>query len=302
MCELFAMSARQPSTVQLSLEEFSRHGGLSGPHKDGWGVAWYEEGDARLVKETLPAAGSACVRFIQANPFVSAFVISHVRKATQGTVALRNCQPFLRELGGAWHSFAHNGDLPGIEADARFHSVVHQRVGETDSEQAFCALLERMRPLWAAGRVPALEARLCVVRRFAADLRSLGPANFIYCDGDALFAHADRRHQVDGSIRPPGLWRLARHCPAGGELAADGLRIEAHVEQEVVLVASVPLTAEHWEPLGYGDILVAHRGRIESVARNRKSASTAAPLASRAVAARPRKAAPTTSPTADPPP
>jgi glutamine amidotransferase len=94
MCELFAMSARYPSTVRLSLEEFSRHGGLSGPHKDGWGIAWYDERDVRLVKETSPAAGSPCVRFIQDNPFVSPFVISHVRKATRGAVALRNCQPF----------------------------------------------------------------------------------------------------------------------------------------------------------------------------------------------------------------
>ena len=41
MCELFGMSTRRPSTVTLSLEEFSRHGGLSGPHKDGWGIALY---------------------------------------------------------------------------------------------------------------------------------------------------------------------------------------------------------------------------------------------------------------------
>ena len=68
MCELFAMSARYPSTVQLSLEEFSRHGGLSGPHKDGWGIGWYEEGDIRLVKERDPAVSSACGRFIQTNP------------------------------------------------------------------------------------------------------------------------------------------------------------------------------------------------------------------------------------------
>lgn len=35
MCELFSMSARLPAEVRFSLEEFSRHGGLSGPHKDG---------------------------------------------------------------------------------------------------------------------------------------------------------------------------------------------------------------------------------------------------------------------------
>jgi len=263
MCELFGMSARVPSTVRLSLEEFSRHGGLSGPHKDGWGIAWYEERDVRLVKETRPAAGSACVGFIQSHPFVSPFVISHVRKATRGEVALRNCQPFVRELGGAWHSFAHNGDLAGIERHPRLRPQVFRPIGETDSELAFCALLELLRPLWQGGAVPAVEARWRVVEAFAAELRALGPANFLYCDGDALFAHADRRHQAEGSLRPPGLWRLARHCQAGGELAASGLHIESHgSEQDVALFASVPLTADDWSPLASGELLVARGGRL----------------------------------------
>jgi predicted glutamine amidotransferase len=262
MCELFAMSARYPSTVRLSLEEFSRHGGLSGPHKDGWGIAWYDERDVRLVKEISPAADSPCVRFIQDNPFVSPLVVSHVRKATRGGVALRNCQPFVRELGGAWHSFAHNGDLVGIERDGRLKPEAYRPVGETDSELAFCALLERLRPLWRANAPPDVAARLRVIEAFATELRGLGPSNFLYCDGDALFAHADRRHQEDGTIRPPGLWRLARHCAAGGELSATGLRIESHgATQDVVLVASVPLTAEDWAPLARGEILVARCGR-----------------------------------------
>jgi glutamine amidotransferase len=256
------MSARYPSTVQLSLEELSRHGGLSGPHKDGWGIAWYEERDVRLVKETSPAASSPCVRFIQDNPFVSPFVLSHVRKATRGGVAMRNCQPFVRELGGAWHSFAHNGDLAGIERDGRLQPDAYRPVGETDSELVFCALLERLRPLWRADVPPDVTARLRVIEAFAAELRGLGPANFLYCDGDTLFAHADRRHQVDGAVRPPGLWRLARHCAAGGELFASGLRIESHgTAQDVVLVASVPLTAEHWAPMARGEILVVRSGQ-----------------------------------------
>lgn len=263
MCELFAMSARYPATVEMSLEEFSRHGGLAGPHKDGWGIAWYDGRDVRLVKEAFPAADSACVRFIERHPFASPFVLSHIRKATHGQVALRNCQPFIRELGGAWHVFAHNGDLPDIERDDRFRAGTFVRVGETDSEFAFCSLLERLRPLWRAPRPPSLEDRLRIVDRFAADVRELGPANFVYCDGDALFAHADRRRQHDGQIRPPGLWRLARHCPAGGELAAAGLRIGAHDgEQQVVLFASVPLTTEAWVPLASGEIVVAQHGRV----------------------------------------
>jgi len=264
MCELFAMSARHPTTVSLSLEEFSRHGGLSGPHKDGWGIAWYEEGDIRLVKEKDPAASSACVRFIETNPFSSSLVLSHIRRATLGSVASRNCQPFVRELGGVWHCFAHNGDLKGIAADRRFRAEGFLPVGETDSEQAFCALMDALRPLWSCAGVPPLAERRRVVAGFAATLRELGPANFLYCDGDALFAHADRRYQSDGSIKPPGLWRLARHCPAGGEVAAEGLTISSRDgEQEVCLLASVPLTAEGWTALGEGEIVVARQGRIE---------------------------------------
>jgi predicted glutamine amidotransferase len=205
MCELFALSSRHPTTVELSLEEFSRHGGLSGPHKDGWGIAWYEDRDVRLVKETYPASESACVGFVQQHPPQSSFVISHIRKATRGGVATRNCQPFMRELAGCWHCFAHNGDLDAIGEDGRFAALTYQPVGETDSEQAFCAPLERLRPLWRDSVPPSLQARLDVVASFAADLRSLGPANFLYCDSDALFAHADRRRQSDGAIRSPAL-------------------------------------------------------------------------------------------------
>lgn len=257
------MSSRYPATVQMSLEEFSRHGRLAGPHKDGWGIAWYDERDVRLVKEALPAADSPCVRFIQGNPFTTPFALSHARKASRGAVALRNCQPFVREMGGSWHCFAHNGDLSGIEAAMPAAPDRFQPVGETDSELAFCALLERLRPLWWGREWPSLESRREVVESFAADLRELGPANFLYCDGDALFAHGDRRHQDDGAIRPPGLWRPQRHCPAGGELATGGLRIEAHgVEQQVVLFASVPLTPEAWAPLTHGEVLVATSGQL----------------------------------------
>lgn len=262
MCELFAMSARHPATVQMSLEEFSRHGGLSGPHKDGWGIAWYDERDVRLVKEARPAADSACVRFMQSTPFATTLTVSHVRRATRGAVALRNCQPFVREMGGTWHCFAHNGDLTGIDAALPIPSQGHRPVGETDSEIAFCALLERLRPLWSGSSRPSLASRREVVEAFAAPLRDLGPANFLYADGEALFAHGDRRHQDDGTVRPPGLWTLSRRCAAGGELASPGLRIETPgTPQDVVLFASVPLTDESWVPLSSGEVMVAVAGR-----------------------------------------
>jgi glutamine amidotransferase len=265
MCELFALASRWPTTARLSLDEFARHGGLAGPHKDGWGVAWYSEGDVQLVREPHPAAHSACMAFLRDNPFVATLAMSHIRRATRGAPGLRNCQPFVRELGGRMHVFAHNGDLDGIGQGARATDATFLPVGDTDSERAFCALLERLRPLWTrVSEPPPLSERIAAVVAFAADMRSLGPANFLYLDGDALYAHGHRRRHGDtGVIRPPGLHVLARRCPREAELAAEGIVLRSEApEQEAVLVASVPLTAEHWEPLAEGEVLVAQGGRI----------------------------------------
>jgi glutamine amidotransferase len=110
--------------------------------------------------------------------------------------------------------------------------------------------------------MPSYEARLSVVQTFAADLRELGPANFLYSDGDVLFAHAHQRHQADGTIRAPGLWRLARHCAEGGVFEGSGLQISARgSEQDVVLIASVPLSHENWHPLAEGAVIAVRHGR-----------------------------------------
>lgn len=265
MCELFAMSSCHEVDVRFSLEAFSRRGGLEGPHKDGWGIAWYEEGDVRLVKEPHPAAGSACVRFIQEHPFKTTLVLSHIRRATQGGATLKNCQPFVRELGGRMHVFAHNGDLEAAALRAALPLGSFRPVGDTDSEYAFCALLEQLRPAWQRDAVTALDERLHVVAAFAAALRPLGPANFLYADGDALFVHGHRRFQP-GATRadPPGLHLLARRCAAEhGAVDAAGLAVELGSEQSVVLAASVPLTAEPgWRALAEGELIAIRRGAV----------------------------------------
>ncbi len=265
MCELFGMSSLRPTDVRFSLEAFSRHGGLEGPHKDGWGIAFYDEEDVRLVKEPRPAFDSACVRFIQEHAFETPLAVSHIRRATQGRLAMKNCQPFARELGGRMHVFAHNGDLDSALLDERMSVGRCRAVGDTDSERAFCALLGTLEALWMAG-LPAIERRLDVVERFAAELRTLGPANFLYSDGDALFIHGDRRLHADGrSPHPPGLHVLCRHCreQKGGAVEVPGLSIGLGAEQSVVLAASVPLTGEaDWKPLERGELVVARQGRV----------------------------------------
>ena len=61
MCELLALSSNQPATVSFSLMQFAPHGGFSGPHKDGWGIGYYQDRDVLLIKEAEAAADSDCV-------------------------------------------------------------------------------------------------------------------------------------------------------------------------------------------------------------------------------------------------
>lgn len=261
------MSSDALTDVRFSLEEFSRHGGLTGPHKDGWGIAYYSGGDVRLVKEPLSASDSACVRYIQDRPFASPLVISHIRKATQGAHILANCQPFMRELGGRMHVFAHNGDL---DAHRLKHLPlgVHRPIGSTDSEYAFCVLLGRLASFWLdSSGIPSIDGRRRVIEDFAAEIRALGPANFLYADSDALFVHAHKRQRQASGSWLPGLHALCRTCSAAtGELRTEGLSITGSGgEQHVVLVASVPLTTEPgWRALDAGEVLAVRNGAILS--------------------------------------
>ena len=112
-----------------------------------------------------------------------------------------------------------------------------------------------------ADGIPALDARLSIVSEFAAEMRSLGPANFLYSDGDALFAHGHRRKQAATShVEPPGLVYLQRACPQAERTAEiSGLSIHSP-DQSVALVASVPLNDEPWTALEEGEVIAFRDG------------------------------------------
>ena len=264
MCELFAMSSQLPTSISFSLETLARRGGAEGPHRDGWGIAFYEGRDVLLLREPCSASESEWVPHIEQHGPPSEQVILHLRLATNGEASLQNTQPYVRELGGYSHVFAHNGDLPGIEDHTEFKTTRFQRIGETDSERAFCYLMESMADIWGAREQgpPLLDKRLDIVTAFAAKIRAFGPANFIYADGDVLFVHADRRTQANNIIEPPGLHILERQCMEGvTELNNSGVRLSS-AQQKLVLVASVPLTDEAWQPMAEGEVLVLVKGMV----------------------------------------
>ena len=269
MCELLAMSSSQPTRLTFSLRALAARGSLTSSTHDGWGVAFYQGPDVALFREPAAAADSALVRHLESHGPPTQLAVSHIRHATRGGVSLANTQPFVRELGGRTHVFAHNGDLPGIYRGDAWALGRHRPVGQTDSEHAFCALLSRLSALWHGNNVPPLDARRSALATFAADLRALGPANFLYADGDALFAHGHRRLQPAlGRAEPPGLWCLRRECASVAAGADDLAGVSVGTSaRSAVLLASVPLSAEAWRPLAEGELLVARSGEFVAVAQ-----------------------------------
>ncbi|MDP1967292.1 MAG: class II glutamine amidotransferase [Reyranella sp.] len=262
MCELFCLSARLPAQATFSLKHFAAHGAPNGRNIDGWGVGFHDGRDVRLYKEPEPAEDSPWMVFIEERALSTKLLISHIRRATMGANSHANSQPFMRELGGRMHLFAHNGGFDTIASKFAASGHRFHPVGETDSEMAFCLLLHRLAPLWE-GAAPPLAARHAAFEAFAAEMRPLGIANFLYSDGDFVFGHGHRRTQADAIVAPPGLW--CRHRHRAGTPAPPGVAITAGAgdgDQEITLLASVPVTEGDWRPLGEGEIVVVAAGEL----------------------------------------
>lgn len=264
MCELLGFSARLPSRLRISLDSFVRQAGVRNPH--GWGIAYYQDSDAFILREAEPAPSSPIARLIAEAGAATQLAIAHVRYATSGGVALKNTHPFTREMGGATQVFAFNGDIgPIFESGPRLTRF--QPVGETDAELAFCLLLERLQD---AADSP-VEDRAAVIHRFGSELMRMGPANFLYADGGAMYAFSGYRKK-DGGGRAPGLFTLQRVCELRHDRderevvkdMGDTLNLAFPCEelQEVTLVASVPITEETWVPLGEHELVAIRDGRV----------------------------------------
>lgn len=258
MCELLAMSSRLPTRLTHSLAALAAHAGGESRNRDGWGVGFYQGRDIALFKEPRAASDSELVRLLQSQGPSTTLIIGHLRHATQGAISLANTGPFVRELNGRMRLFAHNGNLRGLALSAEFDGGCYRAIGESDSEQAFCALLARLRPLESRhSELPSVQERLALIGRFAADLRRLGPANFLYSDGDTLFAHADRRfNALSGKVEAPALYRW--QCPVSHALLQD----EPDGAQRVTLLASVPLSTDGWLPMAEGEVLALRDGVV----------------------------------------
>ena len=251
MCELLGMSANVPTDICFSFTGLMQRGGKTGPHRDGWGIAFYEGRGCRSFHDPHPSAGSEIARLVQRYPIKSELVISHIRRANRGRVCLENTHPFSRELWGRPWVFAHNGQLRGVK---RLALDFYRPVGSTDSEHAFCWLLDRIRARFPQPprRAETLWQHLHIL---SGELNRRGVFNYLLSDAHHLYAHCGTQLAWLTRCAPFGEARLM-----DAELAVD-FQQETTPHDVVSVVATQPLTVnEAWNRLEPGALAVFRAG------------------------------------------
>lgn len=244
MCELLGMSANVPTDIVFSFSGLMQRGGRTGPHRDGWGIAFYEGRGLRLFQDPQASADSEVAALVQRYPIKSHTVIGHIRQANVGQVCLANTHPFVRELWGRNWCFAHNGQLAQVPKAAA--QMFYRPVGDTDSEAAFCELLNRLRE-----RFPepvAVSLLLPVLVDACAGFRREGVFNCLLSDGDWLFVFCSSK-----------LAQITRRAPFGPATLRDvDMRVDfdsqTTPDDVVTVIATEPLTGdEAWTLFEPGD-------------------------------------------------
>ena len=252
MCQLLGMNCNVPTDICFSFQGFSQRGGITDTHKDGWGIGFFEGAGARIFIDSKATIESPLAEFIKHYPIHSMNVIAHIRRATQGAVALANCHPFSREMWGQYWMFAHNGDLKGFYPSLAGH---YRPVGATDSERAFCYILDHLRQEFSAA--PLNSSRLYPhLKRLADEISAYGRFNFLLSNGELLYAHCwDNLSYV---LRQPPF--TTAHL-VDQDVTVDFSTVTGP-DDKAVIVATKPLTDdEEWVTMQPGELVVFHMGK-----------------------------------------
>lgn len=255
MCQLLGMNCNVPTDICFSFTGFRARGGLTDVHRDGWGIAFFEGRGARLFLDPQPSAQSPIAELVHNYPIRSRNVIAHIRKATQGQVSLENTHPFMRELWGRHWIFAHNGNL--LDFDPPLDGL-YLPVGNTDSERAFCWLLQSLRRRFGQTPPPP-EALFQALLELTREVGRHGECNYLLSNGERLFAHCSNQ-----------LTYLIRQAPfrkahlKDQDVTVDFADITTP-DDRVAVIATQPLTDdEHWITLPPGSLWWFENGQVVS--------------------------------------
>lgn len=253
MCELMGICFAHPITADVSVNDFAKRGQ---ENPDGWGLAWYPDKSVAIVKEAVAWQSSKHTDFLQSYPELRARIyLGHVRhKTVGGEVTHADTHPFARELGGSEYCFAHNGTLSGFRE--AFPLRRFRPLGTTDSEHAFCHLLDEIDA--QPGNLRSEESWSWLHGKLLT-MNEHGRMNVLLSDGESLFCYRDMRGHKSLTWR----W-ISEVSPRPAPLEDQDLKVELQGTDfnHGVVIATCPLSGSDWCNVGLGEMLVLRDGKL----------------------------------------
>jgi predicted glutamine amidotransferase len=252
MCRLLGIVSSEPTDFKIVLSEAPRSmAALSREHRDGWGLAVFDDAVRGWCVEKGVSCASEDARFHQlAVGSRGEVLISHVRQKTVGDTSLANTHPFER---GRW-VFAHNGtvkDLAWLDGHSSRERLA-EVLGATDSELLFAWLLTHLDEAGVADQ-PASDATdraVSAAARAARNCAGFGAFNFLLSDGTTTYAHRFGRTMYLLDRGPSDEVRTRRTAPDGTVLETPW-----SPHRLAVFIASERMTDEPWQHVEEGTLL-----------------------------------------------
>ena len=258
------MSFTNPVNARISLDAFQISGNQN---PDGWGLGYYKGAILQVIKEAQPSIQSGLYDFVEAYT-ESKVYISHVRRSTKGSRSYLNTHPFYRKLviNDQRHEwlFAHNGTLTKLDQLALSEI---SPLGETDSEHAFCYLLQT---IFDHGITTWSDANFSFIESILRDVNCEGnELNCIFSDGELLFCYSDEYDHNNG-LR--FVKKVDTHDKI--DLVSQGVKLglidiqSANVGESLRpnasghLIVTRALTGENWVEFDNGELIVFRNGHI----------------------------------------
>jgi len=251
MCELLGLNANTPADIRFSFSGLKQRGGKTGFHSDGWGVSLYEGRGSRSFHDANASSESKVADFFQQTSIKSKIIISHIRQANRGKVCIENTHPFSRELWGCDWIFAHNGQLKGIKKKSL---QFYYPIGTTDSEYAFCYMMDRIREVFPK-RPTKKKALWLLIKTVADEIRQHGIFSFLLSDSKSMYAYCSNKM----------CW-VTRQYPFGEAHLIDTdetIDFNRHLSKNdvITVIASSALTDnEQWHCMEKGEFRIFNEG------------------------------------------
>lgn len=264
MCQLLGMNTNKPDDICFSFTGFRKRGGDTDDHDDGFGLAFFnvdktakiEKYSLRTFHDDQPSACSELAEFLANHPIKAQNVLCHIRKASDGNERLINNHPFVREMWGESWAFVHNGQmvkkftqqLPEVES-------YYLPIGDTDSEQAFCYLMNRLRTKFA--KKPSGKRLFKYLVELNNELGKVGIYNMLLSNGDWQLVYANTL-----------MFYVERKAPFGKATLVDtdvsvNFAKLMKPRQRAVIMTTIPLTHdENWQQFAVGECIIFRKGKI----------------------------------------